>query len=161
MDWWTGMNSLFGAEGTTSTNASLQVKTPNDEVLLVVYDANVAMDGSAGRTAQGPRAYMGNGQDNAEPANYFTFTDDAKTVFTNLIEYMASLKTSKRDVTTPKLNVYGVEGGIKLPENSNASVYSVSGKLVKQGVNEKFVPASKGMYIVRSGNLSAKVMVVE
>ncbi|MFC0876498.1 T9SS type A sorting domain-containing protein [Saccharicrinis sp. FJH2] len=158
IEWWTGMYSLFDAEGTTTTNASLKVKTPNDEVLLVMYDANVLMDGSAGRTADGVRAYMGNGQDNADPANYFTFSDDAKTVFNNLVKYLADQVTAIDDVQTEaaKLTIVNYNGTVRISNAklSDVSVYTLSGQLVNKPVvsnhTAEVTNLNKGVYLVKA-----------
>ncbi len=69
------------------------------------------------------------------------------------------MSTRAIDIAATKLKVIPVEGRIKLPNSSNASVYSISGKLIQQGVNKDFISAAKGMYIVRVGNSASKVMV--
>ena len=158
MDWTIGYTSDLTAE-TGGPVGTVLAKTADERVLLTVIDAGTAL--ASGYTPAGMRAYMGNGQDNVEPHNYWNFSDGGKQVFLNLVAYMSGKALSAKDIASAKLNVYGVRGGIKLPSNSNASVYSISGKLLQKGVNEDFISVAKGMYIVRSGNASAKVMVIE
>ncbi len=95
-------------------------------------------------------------------------TTDGLTLWRNAVYIVAGIDvpttpavfpSSTKEIASAKLKIYGVEGGIKLPENSNASVYSISGKLIQQGVNKDFISAAKGMYIVRVGNSASKVMV--
>ena len=109
---------------------------------------------------------------NTDYANKSAYTNEGLTIWRNAVYSLAGLTipeelvdmtflTSAKEITAAKLHVYGVQGGIKLPANSNANVYSISGKLLQKSVNDDFVSLAKGMYIVRSGNLSAKVMVIE
>ena len=78
-----------------------------------------------------------------------------------IVELM-SLSTKAKDIAlNDQLKAIPVEGGIKLPSNSNASVYSISGKLIQSNVNADFISCAKGMYIVRVGNSASKVMVTK
>lgn len=72
-----------------------------------------------------------------------------------------SNSTAIKENYSVDVKVYSVAGGIKLSINSNASIYSVSGKLIAQNVYDDFFPCSTGMYIVKIGNSSLKVIVTQ
>lgn len=71
----------------------------------------------------------------------------------------ASAPTSVSSPKVDKINVYAVQGGIQIPVNSNVSVYSISGQLIKTEVNTNFVSVKPGIYVVTSENGVAKVAV--
>lgn len=78
---------------------------------------------------------------------------------TEVAELMSLSTKAKEIALKDELKAYSVVGGIKVPAESNASVYSISGKVIAQNVNGDFVSCPKGMYIVKIGNAASKVMV--
>ncbi|MBN2167050.1 MAG: T9SS type A sorting domain-containing protein [Marinilabiliaceae bacterium] len=157
IDWWTGYYSILGAEIGT-TNATLMVKTADERVLLSMYDANVPFQ-TGGRTPAGPRAYIGNGQDNTGET-YFSFTDNAKIIFFNLINEMAAKATS---VSTSKVveEVLAIGGNGKIVVNGEQTieVISMDGKVVKASKVNGSMPCDAGIYIVKVADSTFKVIV--
>ena len=135
IDWWTGFHSILVAESGT-TNATVLVKTADNQVLMGMWAANVPYQ-DGGRTPAGPRAYMGNGQDNASPANYFSYSDNAKTIFFNLLTIMANGSGSSVDdmaAGTIKLSAFANNGQISftMEDLNRVEIYSMDGKLQLQ-----------------------------
>ncbi len=71
----------------------------------------------------------------------------------------ASLPTAIESVEANTLAAYAIQGGIVLPENLNASVYSVSGQLIAKEVNTNFIAVKPGIYVVHTHKGIAKIAV--
>lgn len=69
--------------------------------------------------------------------------------------------TAVHEIIIADVKAYGVVGGIKLPPDSKASVYTITGKIIAQNINDDFVSCPNGMYIVKIGNVASKVMVTQ
>lgn len=130
MDWTVGFTSDLTAE--TGVVGTVLAKTADEQVLCVLIDAGTAL--ASGFTPAGPRAYMGNGQDNVEPHNYFNYTDGAKQVFLNLVAYMANMVPAGTNSlnTIENLSVFCANGQITVSMNNlnRVEIYSLDGKMV-------------------------------
>lgn len=108
---------------------------------------------------------------NTDYANKCALTVEGLTMWRNAIYSLAGLSvppflvdisflpTSIDGVKVQKIAAYAVTGGIKIPADSNASIYSISGKIVAKGITSDFVSCPKGIYIVEIGGNASKVMV--
>ena len=155
MDWTVGYTSDLTAE-TGDAGGTVLAKTADDRILLILHDANVTMPAN-NITPAGPRAYMGNGQDNVAPTNYWNFTDGAKQVFLNLVAYMAGGPDAVSTIKlAAKLSAFAKDGAVTVSKEglSSVKIYSIDGKLVASpSVTSNRVTVSglkKGAYIVKA-----------
>lgn len=165
IEWTIGYTSNITPE-TGDAGGTVLATTEDGRILAIIHEANVPLPAnSEGRTPLGPRAYMGNGQDNVTPATYWNYADPAKEVFFNLIDYMASLST---DVETPiakvaKLNVVNSFGEVSISAKglNEVEIYSLTGQLVSKPVvnsnQVKVTGLSKGIYVVKANVEGASV----
>ena len=165
MDWTVGYTSDLTAETADgAAGGTVLAKTADNRILLILHEAGVLLPATASRaeadqvTPAGPRAYMGNGQDQVPPATFWNFTDGAKTVFLNLIGYMADMKPSGLSTTklAAKLSAFVKDGVVTVSKEglSSVKIYSIDGKLIATpSVASNRVSVSglkKGAYIVKA-----------
>ncbi|MFB6318676.1 T9SS type A sorting domain-containing protein [Saccharicrinis sp. FJH54] len=156
IDWTIGYTSNLTPE-TGDAGGTTLAKTDDDRILLILHDANVTLPAS-GRTPLGPRAYMGNGQDNVEPATYWNYAEDGAKVFINLVAYMADQATSIAGTKTEaaQLLIVNYNGTVRISNNklSDVNVYTLSGQLVNKPVVSNHTAEvsnlNKGVYLVKA-----------
>ena len=157
VSWTEGYTSNMKAETEEITGGTILAKTFDNRGLVVVYASGATLNN--GTVLAGARAYMGNGQDNVEPTNYWNYTESGAAIFFNLVEFMAGQATAISDKKIAEVPVLSVEGGIKVKAGSEVVVYSLDGKVVEAGISDGKVECSAGIYVVNVDGLVAKVIV--
>lgn len=157
ISWTEGYTSNMQPEEEDITGGTVLAKTFDNRGLVVVYPSGATLNN--GRVLAGPRAYMGNGQDNVSPVNYWNFTESGAGIFFNLLDFMAEQATAVSDYKIDEVPVLSVEGGIKVKAGADVTVYSLDGKVVEAGISDGKVECASGIYVVNVDGLVAKVIV--
>ena len=155
-----GTTMLGHPEGTTDAVLSfddLSVGATIDDVTIPVRVISFAMN-------HGQLTYKGG------DGSGINLTTEGLTLWRNAIYIVAGLDVPSTSAVFPsgsgvsnldikEINAYGINGGIKISADSDATVYSITGKVVAKNVNTEFVACPQGVYIVRIGSVAKKVMV--
>ncbi|MFC0878271.1 hypothetical protein ACE01N_16870 [Saccharicrinis sp. FJH2] len=110
---------------------------------------------------------------NTDYADKCALTAEGLTIWRNAIYMLAELAvpetladfsflaTGIEKTQVESASAYAVSGGIRVPAESNASIYSISGKVVAKGITSDFVECPKGIYIVEIAGKTSKVLVTK
>lgn len=163
-DWWLGPYAAFIAEadGNDAGNGTLMAQTSDGRPMFIRWNAGVEFYPGAGHSPQGIRTFIGCGQDKTSTTvGYWTWSSYGEKVFYNELARMAALgsNTDVKQTIINKSNAIAVDGGIQLNANSNASIFTLSGKVIAKNVVSDFVSCQKGVYMVSVDNSVWKVIV--
>ena len=91
--WWNGSHSPFVPDSAhiAAGNGTLMVESDDLRPLFIRWNANQEFYPGAGHQPNHARSYMGIGNDNATPANYFGFSDDAAMIYFNELMRLAGM----------------------------------------------------------------------
>ena len=125
--WWNGSYSAFVPDSAhiAAGNGRLMVESEDLRPLFIRWDAFEEYYPGAGHEPNHIRSYMGLGNDNASPANYFGFSEDGAMIFFNELMILAGLgeavDTSSTDAIGPILE----DANIKMYPNPTRDLVNI------------------------------------
>ncbi len=110
--WWTGSYSAFVPDSAriAAGNGTLMVESEDLRPLFIRWNAYEEFYEGAGHEPKHIRSYMGLGNDNADPANYFGFSEESGMVFFNELMMLAGQGVAADTTTDTTTNIVAPTG---------------------------------------------------